>query len=137
MKVARKKHNAKMRELWGYSPKAWNMDKFTIQSELFALNEVLPKHGFSDMILTRGINASFPFDILAKKGDEKYAIEVTRCWQYKLDPRKMALLAFFGLKLYVCFLKPNLSWFIVKELKTRTTSVFPEAWLLQAEEIPK
>ena len=44
---------------------------------------ILPQEGFSDILLTRdtvGGNGNFPVDVLAKKDNKRYAIEVTSGW---------------------------------------------------------
>ncbi|MFQ6076811.1 MAG: hypothetical protein ACE5Z5_11900 [Candidatus Bathyarchaeia archaeon] len=87
-----------------------------IKSEIFVAQEVLPKHGFTDILLTRPISNYFPFDILARKNGKLCGIEVTMRPEYKLDPRKKTLIRYLSLRPFVCFVKPDFTWYFLKEI---------------------
>lgn len=91
-----------------------------IDSELFAANEVLPKHGFTDILPLRPMSVYFPFDILAKKEGKIYAVDVTMHYSKKLDPKKIEFLEYLNLNPIVCFVKPDHSWATVREFGPST-----------------
>jgi len=83
--------------------------KIANQTELFVAQTILPKHGFTDIILCRVFAGQFPFDILAKKDGKRVAVEVTTSLQRSLKPEKNLLLNFMDAELYICHLKLDLS----------------------------
>jgi len=98
--------------VWGVSnaPNSLIIGK---RAEKYVAEEILPALGFSNILVYAG---NGPIDIFCEKGGEKYAIEVTTRPQYKLTYKKRAFLDWFKLKLMVCHLKPDFSWYILKEL---------------------
>jgi len=87
-----------------------------IQSELFVSNQVLPKHGFADIVLTREFSAFFPCDILCRKDGKVCLIEVTLGAERKINPRIVPLVKFLDATVFVCHVKHDFSLVFIKEV---------------------
>lgn len=86
-------------------------DKETIEIEKYALFEILPKHGFSDILWTRPYAASFPFDGFGDKNGKPCALEITeiaqRNYHKKLRPLISYLIKKFDLDIYILHIKKD------------------------------
>jgi len=107
--------NIKIRNIWGRT--GMHDYKAIRESELFVSNEVLPKLGFTDIITATNIwGSSFPVDIIAKKDGVLCGIDATLCWEKKVAPTQKEFIKRFGTRFFVCFIKPDFSWYFLKEL---------------------
>lgn len=88
-----------------------------IKRMVFAAQEVLPKHGFKDIMLVKTFLVHFPFDILARRGGELCGIDITTEDDYKLNKKKKPLIRYLRIRTFVCFLKPDFSSYSLKEVK--------------------
>jgi len=79
------------------------------RTELFVAQFVLPKYGFTNIIVCRTFARQFPFDILAKKDGRRVAVEVTIGMQKSIKPQKKLLLDFMDADLYICHVKLDFS----------------------------
>lgn len=121
---AQKKRHIKLKALWrpdGVLPSG-PFDDRVIQSEIFVANEVLPKHGFTDILLTRTFHAFFPCDILAKKDGKICGIEVTMDTLRRTSPKFKAMANYFDMRMFVCHVKPDFQWYYLREVTDRNCS---------------
>jgi hypothetical protein len=114
--IAQRKWKEEMYVLWGFRGYVNHTDPVVKQSELFVAKEVLPKLGFTDIVLTREFSAFFPCDILAKKDGQIYLIEVTLQYERKLNPRILPLVKFLNARVCVCHVKPDFTVYFLKEV---------------------
>lgn len=99
-------------------------DEGAIRAELFVAQIILPKHGFSDIIICRTFSKQFPVDILAKRNGRRIAIEVTTSMHKTISPEKKLLVDFMEAEFYVCHVKPDFSQYFLFPLnlaEKRTT----------------
>ena len=102
--------------LWGGGKYYNQSDPLVIASEEFIAKHVLPKEGFTEIILTRGFSAYFPCDILCKKDGKICLIEVTLGVERKINKRLDPVLKFLSATAFVCHVKPDLSKYYLLEL---------------------
>jgi hypothetical protein len=83
--------------------------------ERYVAETILPKEGFTDILLVSSIRSQFPVDILARKDDLMCAIEVTLQPSKKL--RNLSeLFSFLGIKKrYVCHITYTLDKYFLLE----------------------
>jgi predicted nucleic acid-binding Zn ribbon protein len=104
-------------------------DPKVLQSELFVANQVLPKHGFTDIIHARQIAEYFPVDILCKKDGKICLVEVTLAIKKQVKPTLIPFIKFLDARYFVCHVKPDFSLFFIKEVdinKKRFSSCLSE-----------
>ena len=87
-----------------------------IQAEQSA-ESVLRSEGFNQITWTRDFSAFFPCDYLAERNGQKYGIEVTTQYQRAANRRIVPLLQFFGLKLLILHIRPDLTKYYLREPK--------------------
>lgn len=94
-----------------------NYDSTVINSEKFIAQDILPKLDFTNILLARDSYSLFAFDILAKKNGEIYGIHVTTGWTViqKKIRRSIPLSEFFGLKILIFYVKPDLTYYTFNE----------------------
>jgi len=92
-----------------------------IRAELFVAQIVLPKYGFTNIIVCRSFTPQFPFDILAKKNGRRVAVEVTISMHKGINPEKKLLLDFMDADLYVCHVKPDFSQYYLLPVNIEET----------------
>jgi len=109
-------YKQKLQNLWGKVGYHHPSNPSVIQSELFVANEVLPKYGFDNIVLTREFSNYFPCDILCKKDGKIYLVEVTLQYARKINPRIIPLVKFLDAKVLVCHIKPDFSMYFIKEV---------------------
>jgi len=117
-----RRYHARLNEMWygkKEAPRPFHMDPLVIQSEIFVAQEVLPKLGFTNILLTRSFSNFFPCDILAKKDGRVCLIEVTLSPERKINPRISPLADFLNAKVFVCHVKPDFSTFFLKEVDVK------------------
>jgi hypothetical protein len=126
--IASQKHFTKIKDAWSGSQEEGLVDtKFTARNQnwkkLIKLisKEILPAEGFTDIEIFDPSNQdrTFLFDILATNKEEKCGIICTTSYAKVLGKNmfeKLKLfLDFFNIKMYICFVKPNLSkYFLVR-----------------------
>ena len=128
-------YHRKTRDIWGSkreSIPSKESYKASISAELFVAQIVLPKYGFTNIIVCQAFSHQFPFDILSKKNGRRVAVEVTISMRKRIDPEKKLLLDFMDADLYVCHVKPDFSQYflfpvnIEQNANTCCTGVFME-----------
>ena len=93
------------------------IERFAIETELWVAREVLPQHGFTEIILTREFSSSFfPFDILAKKNNQICLIEVSTCPSKSISKKFTGLIRFLSARVFVCHVKPDYTKYYLLEL---------------------
>lgn len=102
--------------LWGGGKYYNQSDPLVIASEELIAKHVLPKEGFTEIILTRDFSAYFPCDILCKKDGKICLIEVTLGVERKINRRLDPVLKFLPAIAFVCHVKPDLSKYYLLEL---------------------
>jgi hypothetical protein len=117
MKKSKIESQDRLYAFWGKREYHHHTDPLVIQSEIFVANEVLPKHGFTDILLTREFSAFFPCDILCRKNTETYLVEVTLSAKRKINPRIVPLIKFFHAHFLVCHVRKDLSMYYITEPK--------------------
>ena len=124
-RIYRKTAQNKIQSQWhdGECPVYTNhTNPLVIQSEFFVSSEVLPKHGFMDILLTRSFSAFFPCDILARKDGQICLIEVTLAFDRKINKRLAPLVRFLNARAFVCHVRPNFEEYYLKEVTGKTYS---------------
>jgi transcription elongation factor Elf1 len=116
-KVHGRKYRRKIRQLWGVSSVKNHLANEVVKSELFVAQHILPKYGFTNILLSRSFSVYFPFDILARKDGRLCAINVTLQYSKELDPRLMPLIQLLDLRLFFCHVKPDFSKYYLLEIK--------------------
>jgi len=118
-----------------------------IKAEEVAFQKILPQEGFKNILWTRNLltrhnnnlrparfSANFPcIDFFGEKNGTKCAIEVTTTpYRHFMNYRgTRKLTQFFGLRYFICFIKPNLEEYILLEFKRS-----PSSFLLSEKHIP-
>ena len=144
--IASQKHFTKVRDAWFGS-----QDEGLINAEhkagksnwkkLITLvsKEILPAEGFTDIEIFDPSNRDrlFLFDILATNKEEKCGIICTSSYAKILGKNvfeKLKLfLDFFNIKMYICFVKPNLSkYFLFRFDKNKSRTI-----MMGLKKIPK
>lgn len=110
-----KRWATKIRNLWG---KTHRYDAEAVkESEFYVAREVLPKHNFTDILITREIwSNSFPFDIIAMKDGTQHGIDVTLCWAKKIKPTQREFSRRFKTPIWVCHVKPDYTWYLLMQI---------------------
>lgn len=110
----------KLRTLWGLGSVGSGQTEFSRNVEKYVANIVLPNQGFSDILLTYRIASMFPyFDILARKNGDICGVQVTTNPFRKIPSKVKPLVDFLNMRVFVCHVKPDFSWFHLKELNIR------------------
>lgn len=111
---------SRRKKLWGsaYPDEGIvNRKEISRKAEKFVAKTVLVKEGFTSIILTSDISLNFPFDVLAKKGDKVVFVEVTLGYIKKIKfQNNWPLVNFFEAQYLVCFVKPDYSFYYLKEI---------------------
>jgi hypothetical protein len=111
---------ARLHALWGLGSVGSGQTAFSRRVEQYVADVVLPKEGFSDILLTRPIASMFPyFDILARKNNEICGIQVTTLPMRKIPSKVKPLVDFLNMRVFVCHVKPDFTWYCIQELKIR------------------
>lgn len=128
-----------MRELWGKTRVNQKGKLDGHEAEEFVVS-ILPIEGFDEILLLREINKQFPvFDILARKGGQDYAIQVTNDFRRSVPMKELALCERLGLKYLQCFVKPGFSSYYFREGKydpNKTTLNVNVPWRIIRGEMP-
>lgn len=98
-----------------------NYSKSVVASETYTFNNILPAEGFAPLLLCRDLYPTFPFDIIAEKDGTLAMVEVTLTMVKPIPERRVGLAHLLRANYYVSFVKPDLSWYLVKEI-TRPTN---------------
>jgi hypothetical protein len=112
----RKRQLDKYRTLWGTTSKnSFQNNLLGEKAEEFVATKILPKEGFTDILMVGKLFHSFPTDIIARKNGETYAFLVTTKFEDDVNKNLRALIDYFNWRLYVCFVKPDFSLYLLKE----------------------
>lgn len=123
----REERHVYMTEYFRKIAKEWRKGsqcKEPFDAERIAADIILPKEGFSNIILTSRnlVNGEqFPFfDVLCEKNGLKYGIAVTTGYIYNISRRKSLaiLLNFLQLKYILYFVRPNLREYLSFEYES-------------------
>lgn len=122
-KAIRENRKSNARKMWKNGREKWGRigiqsatSQIIARSEEY-IAEQLPHHGFSNIHLMRAYYTFFPFDIIADKDGEKCAIDVTFSMKRDFTKRRIAILEILGIrKFFVVHLKPDFSFYLIKEL---------------------
>jgi hypothetical protein len=105
----------KYRDAWGNVGWIRSNHELVQKAESLVAN-ILPKEGFSDVLSMRGVDTNFPFDIMAKKDGNLCAVEVTLQYEKKFRREILPLIELLNLRVFVCFVKPDFSTYILEEM---------------------
>ncbi len=85
-------------------------------AEAFVAQEILPKLGFTNIILTRNYHGTFPVDIIADNDRQVFGIDITLSRFKHFRKGRVELLRRLGVHVLVCHLKPDYGFYQLKNL---------------------
>lgn len=113
-------------EIWGSRGRVSNYSVQVIESEVFVAQEVLPKLGFVEILITRPYHSRFCFDILAKDSDGKECgFDVKLSAIADIKPKRIPLIKHLGVRYFVVHVRPDYTFWYVNEMlagRNRTSS---------------
>jgi len=101
--------------LWGSVGQLADNHPLVVESEEYVANKVLPKEGYSKVLLTRSFDRSFPVDAFAEKDGTWYGFDISLAYYQKLRPDKTRLFEHLGIRTVAVFLRPDKSAYFIKE----------------------
>ncbi len=103
--------NARRHRIWGASSPA-----IAKRAEMLAFSGILPNLGFTELYDVTSIRRIFPFDVIGTYGGERVVVDVTTSVGKSGPAYKSAigLIDALRLKLFVLFVKPDLSAYALK-----------------------
>jgi len=111
---------AKLREFWGLGSVGSGQTEISRRAEYHVAEYVLPKEGFTSILLTHKIASMFPYiDVFARKKGEIYGVQVTLLPTKHVPSKVKPLMEFFGMRMLVCHVKPDFSWYHLNEIRIR------------------
>jgi hypothetical protein len=120
----RKRQLDKYRSLWGTGSKnSFENNLLGKKAEEFVATEILPKKGFTNILMVSKLFHSFPVDIIARKNSEIYAFLVTTKFEDDINKNLKPLIDYFNWKLYICFVKPDFSSYLLKEVDLKRSKI--------------
>lgn len=114
------KLRGKLHVLWGLGSVGSGQTECSRRAERYVAEAILPKEGFSDILLTSQISSMFPyFDILARKNGDICGVQVTMMPMKKFPSKVKPLVDFLNMRIFICHVKPDFTWHSLQELMIR------------------